>query len=425
MDNQLPRHQPAYARPQPQPHQHPVNPYAHGSFAEPTLSYGSSDASGSDWDLRSDSFGFSHGSTSTGYSSTSDPSSVGAFDPKPSSAEQRAITHSSSSFSPTLYQTTSPTATYDPYAYAPTFSAPRFAQPNSGSSLELNQGRALVEPDTSSVLGAYEPYGGGHQQHFVGMMGATQLGDGGLEGGVGGGRSNSFVLGEGTGFLPESQVSPLPTHSHSNSFSFSPDPAGVGMMGPPPRPSQRAYSAYASPSLDTSRLPSSHIYGAPYGPTNGSPYKNNLAPPSPATFSMNPTAPSDPFNADSLGLTMPQTQTKDWTGVYSTTGFDMVSVLAKVASRPNPQISLGPVDLGCSFVVVDAKKWDQPVSLASALYPEDEADLVFILQIVFASETFSRLTGYSNVEIIGRNCRFLQAPDGVPVRQGEKRKYTE
>ncbi|ORY92570.1 hypothetical protein BCR35DRAFT_260139 [Leucosporidium creatinivorum] len=102
---------------------------------------------------------------------------------------------------------------------------------------------------------------------------------------------------------------------------------------------------------------------------------------------------------------MPQAQTKDWTGVYSTTGFDMVSVLAKVASRPNPQIALGPVDLGCSFVVVDAKKWDQP--------------------IVFASETFSRLTGYSNVEIIGRNCRFLQAPDGVPVRQGEKRKYTD
>ena len=37
--------------------------------------------------------------------------------------------------------------------------------------------------------------------------------------------------------------------------------------------------------------------------------------------------------------------------------------------------------------------------------------------IVYASHTFEKLTGYSNAEIIGRNCRFLQAPDGhVAVR---------
>lgn len=39
-------------------------------------------------------------------------------------------------------------------------------------------------------------------------------------------------------------------------------------------------------------------------------------------------------------------------GLYSTTGFDMVGVLARVASRKDPKTVLGPVDLSCSFAVV-------------------------------------------------------------------------
>jgi len=31
--------------------------------------------------------------------------------------------------------------------------------------------------------------------------------------------------------------------------------------------------------------------------------------------------------------------------------------------------------------------------------------------IVFANASFSKLTGFSNDEIVGRNCRFLQGPD--------------
>lgn len=38
-------------------------------------------------------------------------------------------------------------------------------------------------------------------------------------------------------------------------------------------------------------------------------------------------------------------------GLYSTTGFDIVSVLAKVANRKDPKTVLGPVDCSCSFVV--------------------------------------------------------------------------
>lgn len=89
--------------------------------------------------------------------------------------------------------------------------------------------------------------------------------------------------------------------------------------------------------------------------------------------------------------------------IYSTTGFDILSLLGRVANRPNPQISLGPVDLTCSFVVVDARGFDHP--------------------IIYCSPTFCQLTGYEEREIIGRNCRFLQSPDGQ-VTRGEARRYT-
>ncbi|KAJ3278600.1 blue light receptor [Borealophlyctis nickersoniae] len=46
------------------------------------------------------------------------------------------------------------------------------------------------------------------------------------------------------------------------------------------------------------------------------------------------------------------------------------------------------------------------------------------IQIVYVSETFTKLTGYSENEILGRNCRFLQSPDGH-VDRGSYRKYTD
>ncbi|KAG1459561.1 hypothetical protein G6F56_006136 [Rhizopus delemar] len=92
------------------------------------------------------------------------------------------------------------------------------------------------------------------------------------------------------------------------------------------------------------------------------------------------------------------------TGVYSSTGFDMVAVLSRLVNRPNPQINLGPIDMSCSFLVTDARRPDCP--------------------IVYCSPTFENLTGYSASEIVGRNCRFLQAPDGQ-VTCGSRRTYTD
>jgi PAS domain S-box-containing protein len=64
----------------------------------------------------------------------------------------------------------------------------------------------------------------------------------------------------------------------------------------------------------------------------------------------------------------------------------------RVATRPNPRIDIGPVDLSCAFCVCDLAQQDMP--------------------IVYCSESFETLTGYTEKEIIGRNCRFLQFPGG-------------
>jgi PAS domain S-box-containing protein len=62
------------------------------------------------------------------------------------------------------------------------------------------------------------------------------------------------------------------------------------------------------------------------------------------------------------------------------------------------------VDLSCAFVVCDAHDADTP--------------------IVYCSENFERLTGYTKHMILGRNCRFLQSPDGE-VKPGMRRRYVD
>ncbi|KAJ9059192.1 hypothetical protein DSO57_1005113 [Entomophthora muscae] len=89
---------------------------------------------------------------------------------------------------------------------------------------------------------------------------------------------------------------------------------------------------------------------------------------------------------------------------YSSSGFDLFSILAYLVNRPNPVINIGPVDLSCAFILVDVRKQDFPV--------------------VYSSPSFNTLTGYENHEIVGRNCRFLQSPDGC-VTSGSRRKFTD
>ena len=77
----------------------------------------------------------------------------------------------------------------------------------------------------------------------------------------------------------------------------------------------------------------------------------------------------------------------------------------RVATRPNPQIELGPVDGSCALLVCDLALPDTP--------------------IVYANDSFTAMTGYSLGEIRGRNCRFLQAPPGQRRVPGQEDKIRQ
>ena len=91
-------------------------------------------------------------------------------------------------------------------------------------------------------------------------------------------------------------------------------------------------------------------------------------------------------------------------GIYSSSGFDMLGALMKVATRKNPEIDIGKVDMSCAFLVCDLTLPDCP--------------------IIYVSDVFERLTGYTKYEVLGRNCRFLQSPEGK-VEAGARREFVD
>jgi PAS domain S-box-containing protein len=88
----------------------------------------------------------------------------------------------------------------------------------------------------------------------------------------------------------------------------------------------------------------------------------------------------------------PQQAFKLLADYHGLTDFYAQAQLQKVAARKDPQIRMGLVDLSCAFVVCNPSMPDCPV--------------------VYASPAFETLTGYAKHEVLSRNCRFLQSPDG-------------
>ena len=128
-------------------------------------------------------------------------------------------------------------------------------------------------------------------------------------------------------------------------------------------------------------------------------------PPQTANLDASPVANGMAFsNGDTAKQALTQTVSPVYRNAYSASGFDMLGVLMRIATRPKPQINIGAVDMSCAFVVCDVTQHDLP--------------------IVYCSDIFERLTGYTKHEILGRNCRFLQAPDGK-IQAGIKRKYVD
>lgn len=130
--------------------------------------------------------------------------------------------------------------------------------------------------------------------------------------------------------------------------------------------------------------------GSFISPQQGS-SSNSAAPASAASETTTPTTAATPRE--------PKEKT-----IYSKSGFDMLKALWLVATRKDPRIHLGAVDMSCAFVVCDVTMNDCP--------------------IVYVSDNFQNLTGYNRHEIVGQNCRFLQAPDGK-VEAGSKREFVD
>lgn len=108
-----------------------------------------------------------------------------------------------------------------------------------------------------------------------------------------------------------------------------------------------------------------------YGVADSSQPSSASAPSPPSNYSTKSQGPSTMDLNSYRSLPLPPTASI--TGpkappLYSTTGFDMLGILARVASRPNPTIVLGPVDLSCSFVVVDVQRYDHPIIYASPTF---------------------------------------------------------
>ena len=147
-------------------------------------------------------------------------------------------------------------------------------------------------------------------------------------------------------------------------------------------------------SLQAATLPITSSHGLPtYTPT--------AAPQEDGHLDVSSDSKAGPFQSHENANTQVIPQYRN---AYSSSGFDMLGVLMRVAARPNPQINIGAVDMSCAFVVCDVSQHDVP--------------------IVYCSDVFERLTAYTRHEILGRNCRFLQSPDGK-IQAGVKRKYVD
>ncbi|THU92952.1 hypothetical protein K435DRAFT_780004 [Dendrothele bispora CBS 962.96] len=209
-------------------------------------------------------------------------------------------------------------------------------------------------------------------------------------------QSMSFPSSSSKTYIPQqstlsSSNPPVPIHYiHHASDAVTPTSATATSL-----PFDFGDSSSSAEPKDPSRHPPGMYVNQGIAPSLYSSQLNAIAPSAASPMLSTTSLPSSSFGVSvpsPLGLP-----------VYSTTGFDLLSVLARVATRPNPQVALGPVDLTSSFAVVDVRRFDHP--------------------IIYCSPTFCRLTGYEEHEILGRNCRFLQSPDGNQPK-GEIRKFT-
>lgn len=175
-------------------------------------------------------------------------------------------------------------------------------------------------------------------------------------------------------------------------------PVGPQQTTMDPVPSTQAQSMNADPSMGGFAPVMPTLQHQTSSSTSFSPVKDP-----PSTSMTHPSSSSDPTTPATAPVAGPLPE-KEKKTIYSKSGFDMLKALWLVATRKNPKIHLGAVDMSCAFVVCDVTMNDCP--------------------IIYVSDNFQNLTGYSRHDIVGQNCRFLQAPDGK-VESGSKREFVD
>jgi PAS domain S-box-containing protein len=171
------------------------------------------------------------------------------------------------------------------------------------------------------------------------------------------------------------------------------------MMPPmPPMPSLNISEASATSSPQNMSMSSGMVaFSSPALPSIPAPQTTRES-----SYTLTAPTPA-PSTASEMQVIKPEPKPL-YTGIYSSSGFDMLGALMKVATRPNPEIDIGKVDMSCAFVVCDITLYDCP--------------------IIYVSDIFERLTGYNKHEVKGQNCRFLQSPEGK-VQAGAKREFVD
>lgn len=170
--------------------------------------------------------------------------------------------------------------------------------------------------------------------------------------------------------VPNLQVNTSQQSQHNNvppSPRTSTHPAASPQVSA--NPLKRSAGTMASPHSSTSSsMPTSALFPQQASKSTvgaSSYYVPNVAPPTAASLtastiniassSTQPYAPPPNTAALLSGPSLPNVggpSLSDGPGLYSTTGFDIVGVLGRVAARKDPKTVLGPVDLSCSFLVV-------------------------------------------------------------------------
>ncbi|KAK5172879.1 uncharacterized protein LTR77_003000 [Saxophila tyrrhenica] len=257
------------------------------------------------------------------------------------------------------------------------FNQPRFSQTMATSPMHTGGSQASPQPTQRPAQNVRT--GSGMSSHYSGLPNSTRATPGHLS------RSHSLQIpsmaspAQGNDVSPMSQPVSAPGESSSN----------MNFPGQPQHPVPGSRQ-------DMGMGDSTNVYDGVNGPVPLS-----RTQPNPNNQGFKWETPEGGWPSTMAGRSHMQTSYKN---AYSSTGFDMLGVLMRVATRPNPEIGIGAVDLSCAFVVCDAEKDDFP--------------------IVYCSDNFERLTGYTKHMILGRNCRFLQSPDGN-VESGVRRKYVD